>query len=117
MKKNLHIVVHRTSFSHYKLTVLPLCIFLFDSNNLKVDWQLSWGILLLCIFLCIFLFDSINLKVERGELIAVVGVVGAGKSSLLSAILGEMEKLDGQVTVQVSWILSGCAALFGHFCL
>lgn len=117
MKKNLHIVVHRTSFSHYKLTVLPLCIFLFDSNNLKVDWQLSWGILLLCIFLCIFLFDSINLKVERGELIAVVGVVGAGKSSLLSAILGEMEKLDGQVTVQVSWILSRCAALFGHFSL
>lgn len=67
--------------------------------------------------MCIFLFDSINLKVERGELIAVVGVVGAGKSSLLSAILGEMEKLDGQVTVQVSWILSRCAALFGHFYL
>ena len=32
---------------------------------------------------------------------AVVGSVGAGKSSLLSAILGEMEKLSGVVNVDV----------------
>ena len=32
---------------------------------------------------------------------AVVGPVGSGKSSLLSALLGETEKLDGIVAVQV----------------
>ena len=44
---------------------------------------------------------SINLQLKRGSLVAVVGSVGAGKSSLISAILGEMEKLRGTVTVQV----------------
>ncbi len=36
---------------------------------------------------------------RRGELVAVVGVVGAGKSSLLAAILGEMAALKGRVRV------------------
>ena len=47
-------------------------------------------------------FFSIDLNAERGSLVAVVGQVGAGKSSLISAILGEMEKLDGTVNVNVS---------------
>ena len=33
------------------------------------------------------------MSVKEGALIAVVGTVGAGKSSLLSALLGEMEKV------------------------
>ena len=33
---------------------------------------------------------------------AVVGSVGAGKSSLISAILGEMEKITGVVEIKVS---------------
>ncbi|PIO76790.1 putative multi drug resistance-associated protein [Teladorsagia circumcincta] len=40
---------------------------------------------------------DISLKVGRGKLLAVVGTVGAGKSSLLLALLGEMEKLHGYV--------------------
>ena len=44
---------------------------------------------------------GVNLEVKEGELVAVVGQVGAGKSSLVSAILGEMEKVKGQVTVKV----------------
>ncbi|KAK0425340.1 hypothetical protein QR680_009150 [Steinernema hermaphroditum] len=43
-----------------------------------------------------------NLRVRRGELIAVVGKVGAGKSSLLSAFLGEMTKTAGDVHVDGS---------------
>ncbi|XP_068002965.1 ATP-binding cassette sub-family C member 6 isoform X2 [Melanerpes formicivorus] len=42
----------------------------------------------------------IDLTVSKGSLIAVVGQVGAGKSSLLSALLGELEKTDGCVTVK-----------------
>lgn len=34
---------------------------------------------------------------------AVVGPVGCGKSSLVSALLGEMEKLEGTVSVKVRW--------------
>uniref|UniRef100_T1JBD6 ABC-type glutathione-S-conjugate transporter n=1 Tax=Strigamia maritima TaxID=126957 RepID=T1JBD6_STRMM len=41
---------------------------------------------------------NINLRVAPGNLIAVVGTVGAGKSSLMSAILGEMEKISGKIT-------------------
>ena len=44
---------------------------------------------------------SVNLSVKQGTLVAAVGHVGAGKSSLLSAILGEMAKLDGSVNVKV----------------
>jgi len=51
---------------------------------------------------CAWLCNSISLRVPRSSLFAVVGQLGAGKSSLLSAILGEMEKLHGYVTVTVS---------------
>ncbi|XP_046565289.1 multidrug resistance-associated protein 1-like [Haliotis rubra] len=45
---------------------------------------------------------GINLRVPEGKLVAIVGHVGSGKSSFLSAILGEMEKLSGTVTVKSS---------------
>uniref|UniRef100_A0A8C2UEM5 ATP binding cassette subfamily C member 3 n=1 Tax=Coturnix japonica TaxID=93934 RepID=A0A8C2UEM5_COTJA len=45
---------------------------------------------------------DINLLVPSGALVAVVGHVGCGKSSLLSALLGEMEKLEGEVAVKGS---------------
>lgn len=50
----------------------------------------------------LLLSDSINLTVQVGHLTAIVGPVGAGKTSLISAILGDMEKVRGQVTVKVS---------------
>lgn len=40
---------------------------------------------------------NINLQVKKNNLAAVVGTVGAGKSSVISALLGEMEKLSGRV--------------------
>ncbi|GFS47673.1 multidrug resistance-associated protein 1 [Trichonephila inaurata madagascariensis] len=42
---------------------------------------------------------NINLVVPRNSLITVVGQVGSGKSSLFSAILGEMTKISGTVTL------------------
>ncbi|CAB4291767.1 unnamed protein product [Prunus armeniaca] len=36
----------------------------------------------------------INLNVNKGELTAIVGTVGSGKSSLLALILGEMHKYE-----------------------
>lgn len=45
---------------------------------------------------------NINLQVKQGQLVAVVGSVGSGKSSLISAFLGEMEKLTGRVNTKGS---------------
>ncbi|KAG2565271.1 hypothetical protein PVAP13_7NG063800 [Panicum virgatum] len=40
---------------------------------------------------------GIHVEVRKGELVAVVGMVGSGKSSLLSCIMGEMHKLSGKM--------------------
>ncbi|XP_068100866.1 multidrug resistance-associated protein 1-like [Hyperolius riggenbachi] len=45
---------------------------------------------------------NINLAIQKGSLVAVVGQVGCGKTSLLSALLGEMEKVDGTVSLKGS---------------
>ncbi|XP_020828088.1 ATP-binding cassette sub-family C member 6 isoform X2 [Phascolarctos cinereus] len=46
--------------------------------------------------------QRINLAVPRGSLVAVIGSVGSGKSSLLSALLGELSKLEGYVNIKGS---------------
>ena len=49
----------------------------------------------------------INISIPSGSLVAVVGQVGCGKSTLISALLGETEKLDGRVYLKVHlYILS-----------
>jgi ATP-binding cassette subfamily C (CFTR/MRP) protein 2 len=45
---------------------------------------------------------NINFEINKGELTAIVGTVGSGKSSLLASVLGEMHKITGKV-----WILMG----------
>eukprot|EP01113_Clastostelium_recurvatum_P045650 TRINITY_DN786_c0_g1_i1.p1 TRINITY_DN786_c0_g1~~TRINITY_DN786_c0_g1_i1.p1 ORF type:complete len:1526 (-),score=434.15 TRINITY_DN786_c0_g1_i1:5921-10498(-) len=45
---------------------------------------------------------DINLEVYKGELIAVVGSVGSGKSSLVSALLGDIKKQKGHVLINGS---------------
>ncbi|XP_066442933.1 ATP-binding cassette sub-family C member 3 [Eleutherodactylus coqui] len=48
------------------------------------------------------ILNNISLLVPSGSLVAIVGHVGCGKSSLVSALLGEMEKLEGDVAVRGS---------------
>ncbi|XP_072974881.1 ABC transporter C family member 14-like [Typha angustifolia] len=68
---------------------------------------------------------GIDLEIRAGDLAAIVGTVGSGKSSLLSCLLGEMRKLSGKVTVcgrtayvaQTAWIQNGSIQeniLFGN---
>ncbi|CAH9109006.1 unnamed protein product [Cuscuta europaea] len=55
---------------------------------------------------------DINFEVRKGELVAIVGTVGSGKSSLLASVLGELRKSSGKVRVcgttsyvaQTAWI-------------
>lgn len=46
------------------------------------------------------LYD-ISFKIQRGQLVGIIGKVGAGKSSLLHAILGEMEKFEDNGRVRI----------------
>ncbi|UYV79409.1 ABCC2 [Cordylochernes scorpioides] len=46
--------------------------------------------------------SDININVKSGELVAVVGPVGSGKSSMLSALLGDMERQSGSVVINGS---------------
>ncbi|XP_036134636.1 multidrug resistance-associated protein 1 isoform X3 [Molossus molossus] len=46
--------------------------------------------------------NGITFSIPEGSLVAVVGQVGCGKSSLLSALLAEMDKVEGHVAIKGS---------------
>lgn len=60
----------------------------------------------------IFHLDNLDFSIPRGSLIAIVGPVGSGKSSLLQGLLGEMRRTSGSVAFggtigycpQTAWI-------------
>ncbi|KAI7986989.1 ABC transporter C family member 13 [Camellia lanceoleosa] len=61
------------------------------------------------------ILHHVTLHLPKGSLVAVIGEVGSGKSSLLNLILGEMRLINGSIhssgsiayVPQVPWILSG----------
>ncbi|XP_054885537.1 canalicular multispecific organic anion transporter 1 [Poeciliopsis prolifica] len=48
------------------------------------------------------LLKNVSLDIKPGRLVAVVGAVGSGKSSLMSALLGEMHSTKGFINIQGS---------------
>ena len=69
--------------------------------------------------------EDISFTASKGELTCIVGRVGAGKSSFLQAILGDLWKVKGQVIVhgatayvaQQPWVMNASVKeniLFGH---
>ncbi|KAI1286882.1 Multidrug resistance-associated protein 1 [Halotydeus destructor] len=73
-----------------------------------VDCEFSWG------DRSEATLRKIDLNIAKRKLVAVVGTVGSGKSSLVSALLGEMGKTRGKVNIsgsiayvpQQAWILN-----------
>ncbi|KAH0552967.1 hypothetical protein GP486_006837, partial [Trichoglossum hirsutum] len=49
-----------------------------------------------------FKLSNLNFSIGRNELIAVIGRVGSGKSSLLAALAGDMRMTEGEVTIGAS---------------
>jgi ABC-type glutathione transport system ATPase component len=45
----------------------------------------------------VFNLKQISFKVPRGQLLAIVGAVGSGKTSLLQGLIGDMRKTEGSV--------------------
>eukprot|EP00210_Caulerpa_lentillifera_P006269 g5988.t1 len=54
---------------------------------------------------------NINIHVNPGELVGIVGKVGCGKSSLLSALLSDMENLSPDHRVQMAGSVSFCSQI------
>ncbi|KAF9293611.1 hypothetical protein BGZ74_011628 [Mortierella antarctica] len=87
-----------------------------SSTSSLFSFALNAGVPTLC---------NIDLSVKNKQLIAVVGRIGQGKSSLLSAIIGDMYKYQGQVQIsgkiayvpQQAWIINATLKnniLFGN---
>jgi ABC-type Mn2+/Zn2+ transport system ATPase subunit len=55
---------------------------------------------------------DVTIRVQKGTLVAVVGAVGSGKSSLLSAIIGDMNKQGGRVNAKARIKLNFIDALY-----
>ncbi|KAE9972593.1 hypothetical protein EG328_004908 [Venturia inaequalis] len=69
--------------------------------------------------------EDINFSAHKGELTCIVGRVGAGKSSLLQAMLGDLWKISGEVVLrgtsayvaQSPWVMNASVKeniVFGH---
>lgn len=69
--------------------------------------------------------ENINFTAHKGELTCILGRVGAGKSSMLQALLGDLYKTQGEVIIrgkvayvaQQSWIMNANVKeniVFGH---
>lgn len=83
-----------------------------ELNEKAIDWQARDNNDVICVENATLSWESarlnpnpfpslsnINLTVHRGQLVTVVGRVGTGKSSLLQALMGEMEKLSGSISM------------------
>lgn len=50
----------------------------------------------------VFTLKDVNMEIPKGQLTAIVGPVGTGKTSLLEALIGEMRRTSGTVKFQGS---------------
>ncbi|CAM1331877.1 ABCC10 (predicted) [Pycnogonum litorale] len=58
-----------------------------------------------------FCLDELSFTVHEGDLIGIIGKIGSGKTSLMCALLSEMYKVEGEITVSEEKRRSG----FGIF--
>ncbi|CAF4219080.1 unnamed protein product, partial [Adineta steineri] len=100
---NLPMVQNKTSLTMFSGDMYTVEKGKIIMHNASFSWQDS--------DVCL---PSLNIEIESGTFVGIIGPVGSGKSSLLSAILGEMILNNGQLNInnssfsyvsQSSWIL------------
>ena len=57
-------------------------------NRADFSWQNS-----------VFQLRDLNVHLKKGQLIGVIGQVGSGKTAFLQAIIGDMIKLNGEISI------------------
>lgn len=72
----------------------------FCTYYLSLLYITIFNIFIVCVF------SSVSLDIKPGKLVAVVGAVGSGKSSLMSALLGEMYSTKGFINIKVIFFIS-----------
>ncbi|XP_024524379.1 multidrug resistance-associated protein 4 isoform X1 [Selaginella moellendorffii] len=88
---NIHVENTKKSALHANATVKAVsCSFTWEPSGTKgSSRQLGQPVL-----------RNINLEARKGELVAIVGSTGSGKSSLLLGLLGELKVLRGSYSLQ-----------------
>ncbi|CAI2357743.1 unnamed protein product [Caenorhabditis sp. 36 PRJEB53466] len=61
-------------------------------NDATLSWESGESKPVACL-------HNISFSVNRGQLVTIVGRVGAGKTSMLQALMGEMEKISGSISM------------------
>ncbi len=66
-----------------------------------------------------FALHNINIAVPKGKFVAIVGQVGSGKSSVLNAMLGEMNQSSGSVQIEgdISYAAQVCLCVCVCVCV
>lgn len=52
--------------------------------------------------------EDLNITIKKGQLVGIVGRVGSGKSSFLSAVLGEMHLKEGNISMDTNLSVAYC---------
>ncbi|KAI9090798.1 P-loop containing nucleoside triphosphate hydrolase protein [Phlyctochytrium arcticum] len=103
-----HAVVHEPALHHHNHNrphgTGPADVDRIIVDHASFEWTKTGPVIL----------EDLSFRVKDGDVFAIVGSVGAGKSSLMAALLGEMYKIRGDVRVrgsiayvpQTAWIMN-----------
>ena len=63
------------------------------------------------------MLQNLNIKVKKGQLVAIIGKIGSGKTSILQCLTGEVKPVNGETRIEIdgkmsyvpqkSWCVSG----------